>query len=156
MTKGETKKIDQIVKQHKSKASGLVGMLQDVQNEYNYLPQEALTRIAKSLNIPASQTYSLATFYKTFSLKPRGKYLVSLCMGTACHVRGSTRILEELQRTLKIKPGETSDDAQFSLETVNCLGACALGPLMVINKEYYGNMSPRKVSTILKKYQQSK
>lgn len=152
----DLKKLDGIIKDHKTRKSGLVGILQDIQGQYNYLPKEALTYLAEKLNVPLSQTYSLATYYKAFSLKPRGKYLVSLCMGTACHVRGSTRILEEVQRTLKIKPGETSDDAQFSLETVNCLGACALGPLMVINKEYYGNMSARKVSIILKKYQQSK
>lgn len=149
----ELKKVDEIVKRYKGQRSGLVGMLQEVQNHYNYLPKETLTYIAEKLDLPLSQTYGLATFYKAFRLKPRGKYLVSLCMGTACHVRGAERILEELKRTLKIKSGETTEDLQFTLETVNCLGACALGPLMVINGQYYGRMNAQKVKTILKKYE---
>ncbi|MFC1699734.1 NADH-quinone oxidoreductase subunit NuoE [Candidatus Omnitrophota bacterium] len=148
----DVKKVEAIIKRHKSKESGLVGMLQEVQGEYNYLPKQALTQIARSLKIPLSQAYSLATFYKAFSLQPRGKYLISVCMGTACHVRRSAKILEELERNLKIKAGETTADSNFSLETVNCLGACALGPLMVINGEYYGNMTAAKVKAILKKY----
>lgn len=146
-------KIDKILGRYQGQSSGLVGMLQDIQGQYKYLPKEALTYLSERLKVPLSQTYSLATFYKAFSLRPRGKYLISICMGTACHVRGATRILEELQRALKIEPGQTTSDQKFSLETVNCLGACALGPLMVINGEYYGNMSARKVSSILKKYQ---
>lgn len=146
------KHIKSIVKQHQDQKAGLVGILQDVQNEYNYLPKEAIVCIAEEANIPLSQIYSLVTFYKTFSLKPRGKYLISLCMGTACHVRGTERILDELERILKIKSGQTSLDARFSLETVNCLGACALGPLMVINGEYYSKMNARKINSILKKY----
>ena len=146
-------KIDKILGRYQGQSSGLVGMLQDIQGQYKYLPKEALTYLSERLKVPLSQTYSLATFYKAFSLRPRGKYLISVCMGTACHVRGATRILEELQRALKIEPGQTTSDRKFSLETVNCLGACALGPLMVINGAYYGNMSTRKVSSILKKYQ---
>jgi len=148
----DLKKVDVIIKRHKSKESGLVGILQDLQGEYNYLPKEALTHIARSLKIPLSQAYSLATFYKAFSLHPRGKHLVSVCMGTACHVRRSAKILEELERNLKIKAGETTSDLNFTLERVNCLGACALGPLMVIDGEYYGNMTAAKVKNILKKY----
>ena len=151
----DLKKLDGIIKDHKTRKSGLVGILQDIQGQYNYLPKEALTYLAEKLNVPLSQTYSLATYYKAFSLKPRGKYLVSLCMGTACHVRGAERILEELQRVLQIRPGETSPDLRFSLETVNCLGACALGPLMVINGEYFGQMNARKVKTILKRHGKS-
>jgi len=147
--------VDEIVSRYKGQITGSVGILQDIQKRYNYLPQEALVHMAKRLNVPLSQVYSLATFYKAFSLRPRGKHLISVCMGTACHVRGAPRILERLQKTLNIKPGQTSRDLQFSLETVNCLGACALGPLMVIDGEYFGNMSARKVESILKRCKKS-
>lgn len=136
----------------KSKNVDVVGMLQEIQAKHNYLPKSDLYSLTKKLGIPLSQTYSLATFYKAFSLRPRGKFLISVCMGTACHVRGAEKILDEIQRALKIKPGQTSEDLQFTLETVNCLGVCALGPLMVINGEYYGSMSTKKVGAVLKKY----
>ncbi len=136
----------------KSKKVDVIRMLQEIQNKHSYLPKKDLLYITKKLDIPLSQIYSLATFYKAFSLRPRGKFLVSICMGTACHVRGAEKILDEIQRTLKIKPGQTSEDLQFTLETVNCLGACALGPLMVINGEYYGSMNAKKAGTVLKKY----
>lgn len=148
----DLKKVAAIIKQHQKQKTDLVGILQDVQNEYGYLPKETLTYIAKETKVPLSRAYSLATFYKAFSLIPRGKYLIWLCLGTACHVRGAERILEELERILKIKSGQTTQDSRFSLETVNCLGACALGPLMVINGKYYGNMNAQKVNSILKKY----
>jgi len=157
MTKAKgLEKVDSIIKRYKGRGGGLVGILQEIQSEYNYLPKDTLTYITEKLDIPLSQTYSLATFYKAFSLRPRGKYLISVCMGTACHVRGSKRILDEVQRTLKIKPGQTSEDLKFTLETVNCLGACALGPLMMINREYYGTMTAKKVSSVLKKYMDKK
>jgi len=148
----DLKKIDTIIKRYNNQQSGLVGILQDVQSEYTYLPEKALRHVAKSLKVPLSRTYSLVTFYSAFSLKPRGKYLIAVCMGTACHVRRSAKILQELERSLKIKAGQTTSDAKFSLEAVNCLGACALGPLMVINGEYYGNMTASKIGSILKKY----
>ena len=147
-----TKQVEKIVSRSKDKKDGLVGILQDIQTEFNYLPEDALTFVAEKTKSSLSQVYSLATFYKAFSLKPRGKYLVCLCMGTACHVRGSERILEELERILKIKPGQTSGDGEFSLETVNCLGACGLGPLMVINGEYFGRLTSPKLKSIFKKY----
>ena len=150
--KESLKKVDDIVERHENRLSGLIGMLQDVQNQHNYLPKEVLTYIAEKLNAPASQVYSLATFYKAFSLKPRGKYVVALCMGTACHVRGGERILNEIERSLNIKSGETTPDSMFTLETVNCLGACALGPLVVINGKYYGKMNPSKARAVIKKY----
>ncbi len=136
----------------KAKKVDAIRELQRIQAKYNYLPKGELMRLRDKLEIPISQLYGLATFYKAFSLKPRGRFLVSVCMGTACHVRRSEGILEEIQRILNIKPGETSEDLQFSLETVNCLGACALGPLMVINEEYHGSMTTKKVGTVLKKY----
>ncbi len=157
MTKTKViKEVDEIVSQYKGRVTGSIGILQDIQGKYNYLPKEALEQVAKRLDVPLSQVYSLATFYKTFSLKPRGKHLVSVCMGTACHVRGAPRISEEVQRRLNVKAGETTKDDMFTLEVVNCLGACALGPLMVIDGEYYGNMDAGKVDAILKKYEKDK
>ena len=148
----ELKKVDEIIKRYKSRGSGLIGVLQDIQGEYNYLPKEALTYVAEELNVPLSQTYSLATFYKAFSLKPRGKHLIFVCMGTACHVRGAPRIVDEIQRKLAIKVGETTKDGKFSLETVNCLGCCAIGPVIMIDDKYYGEMTVKKVGSVLERY----
>jgi len=148
----QLQKTDKIIKKHKSTMSGLIGMLQDVQNEYSYLPKEVLIDIAEKLKAPLSQVYSLATFYKAFSLKKRGKHLVALCMGTACHVRRADGILDELEKKLGIKAGETTKDSRFSLETVNCLGCCAIGPVMMIGDKYYGELTAKKVAVILEKY----
>lgn len=148
----ELNKVDEIIKQYKGEQSGLVGILQDIQSEYNYLPKHALTYLAEKIDIPLSQVYGLATFYKVFSLKPRGKHLVSLCMGTACHVRKASGIVDEIQRNLNVKVGETTKDKLFTLETVNCLGCCAIGPVMMIDDKYYGEMTVRKVDSVLEKY----
>jgi NADH-quinone oxidoreductase subunit E len=157
MTKSDIiKETDKIIDRFDGRPTGSVGILQDIQSKYNYLPQESLVRMSERLNIPLSQVFSLATFYKAFSLKPRGTHLVCVCMGTACHVRGASRVLDEVQRRLKIKTGETTEDGLFTLEAVNCLGACALGPLMVIDGEYYGAMSARKIDQVFKKYESSK
>ncbi len=125
-------------------------LLQDVMEEYGYLPGVTLKRIAQKLAIPLSRVYGLATFYKSFSLTPRGRHLISVCLGTACHVRGAPRIVEKLERDLRIKAGETTKDLKFTLETVNCLGACALGPLIVIDGKYYGRMNSAKMDKVLK------
>jgi NADH-quinone oxidoreductase subunit E len=106
--------------------------------------------VAKQLEIPAAQIYHIATFYKAYSLKPRGKHQCNVCTGTACHVRGAPLVLEELERKLSIKVGDTTEDMEFSLTTVNCLGACALGPLVTVDGEYFGNMNPSKVARMLK------
>lgn len=145
-------KVEKIVDKYKRKKSALIGILQDIQAEYNYLPKEALIHLNKSLDVSLTQIYGIATFYKSFSLKPRGKYLINICLGTACHVRGAVRILEKVERSLDIKPGQTTKDSMFTLETVNCLGACALGPLMVVDGEYFGKMTSAKVDKILKTY----
>lgn len=150
-----SKEVDEIANQYKGKIIGSVSILQDIQGRYNYLPKEALVHMAIRLNVPLSQVYSLATFYKAFSLRPRGKHLISVCMGTACHVRGAPRIADEIQRRLNIKAGQTSKDNKFTFEVVNCLGACALGPLMVIDGEYFGKMTTRKVESVLKRYKKS-
>lgn len=130
----------------------LVSILQDTQAEYNYLPKEALIQVSQGLDIPLSQVYSVATFFKAFSLKPRGRHLVNVCLGTACHVRGAVRVLEAIERELGIKPGDTTEDLEYTLETVNCVGACALGPIVVIDGEYSGQMKTDKVKPLLEDY----
>jgi NADH-quinone oxidoreductase subunit E len=130
----------------------LVSILQDVQSEYNYLPKEALAQVSQDLDIPLTRVYSVATFFKAFSLKPRGRHIINVCLGTACHVRGAVRIRDEIERELDIKPGETTKDLKFTLETVNCVGACALGPIVIIDGKYSGQMKPDKVKTLLESY----
>jgi len=128
----------------------LISILQDVQAEYRYLPEDALRAVAMQLNLQLIQVYAVATFFKAFSLKPRGEHMVSVCQGTACHVRGASAVLDEVKRRLGIESGETTQDMRFTLETVNCLGACALGPIMVVDGDYHGQMSPGKVKKALK------
>jgi len=132
--------------------ASLISVLEEIQARYRYLPQAAMVLVSERLGVPLSQVYSVATFYNAFSLKPKGRHVVTVCMGTACHVRGSKRVLEQVEKTLDIRPGETTTDRQFSLETVNCLGACALGPIMVIEGEYFGQMTSSKVEPDLDKY----
>jgi len=147
--------IEEIVKKSGAQKSAMISILQDVQDKYNYLPEEALKYISQLLNVPIIDIYCLATFYKSFSLTPRGKHLVNVCLGTACHVRGAPRILEEMKRNLGIDEGETTEDGEFTLETVNCLGACAIGPIVVVDDVYHGQMTIHKVSLLLKKFQKS-
>jgi len=130
----------------------LISVLEEIQSRYRYLPREAMVLVSERMGVPLSQVYSVATFYNAFSLRPKGRHVVTVCMGTACHVRGSKRVLEQVEETLDIRPGETTPDRQFSLETVNCLGACALGPIMVIEGEYFGQMTPDKVEPGLDQY----
>ncbi|MEW6381491.1 MAG: NAD(P)H-dependent oxidoreductase subunit E [bacterium] len=139
-----------MINRYPRNSSALMAILQDIQVEFNYLPKEVLISVAHKTRIPLSRIYNVATFYNAFSLVPRGRHIISVCMGTACHVRGSGKILEELERCLKIKAGETTEDLKFTLEVVNCLGACALGPVMVIDGEYFGKLTPDKVKSTLK------
>lgn len=141
-----------IIEKYGGDASALIAILQDVQEEYRHLPQDALAQITESLSIPLSQTYSLATFFKAFSLEPRGKYAVNVCLGTACHVRGGPRILEKLERDLGVKAGETTADLNFSLDEVHCLGCCGLAPVVTVNEDLYGKLNLTKLSRIMKKY----
>ena len=127
----------------------LVSVLQDLQREYLFLPKEVLVQVGQSLDVPLSQVFSVATFFKAFSLVPRGRHLVNVCVGTACHVRGATRIMDSIERQIGIKPGETDADMKFSLEAVNCLGCCALGPVMVVDGEYHGKLSTAKAVEVL-------
>ncbi|MEO0185123.1 MAG: NADH-quinone oxidoreductase subunit NuoE [candidate division WOR-3 bacterium] len=145
-------KIDKIIKQYKDKEIDLIQVLHNIQNEYNYLPKDALEYISKALHIPLSKIYSIATFYAAFSLNPRGKHVCTVCMGTACHVRGAPGVLNRFEERLGISAGETTKDNRFTLETVNCLGACALAPIVVIDGEYYGQTTVNKVDKLLEKY----
>ncbi len=130
----------------------LVSILQDIQAEYNYLPKEAVVEVSQALGAPLSQVYSVATFFKAFSLEPRGRHLINVCLGTACHVRGAVRVLEAIERELDIKSSRTTKDLKFTLETVNCVGACALGPIVIIDGEYHGQMKTDKVKALLENY----
>lgn len=144
-----------IVDRYGGKHDSVIAILQDVQSEYNYLPEDALRAVASQLGLPLIQVCGVATFFKAFSLKPRGEHTVRVCLGTACHVRGAPAVLDEAKRQLGIEPGNTTDDMRFTLETVNCLGACALGPIVVVDDEYQGQMGPRKVKKVLNKYKKT-
>ncbi len=144
--------IEAIIQSSGSSRAGIISILQDIQSTYNYLPEDALRFLSEKLSIPLIDLYSIASFYNSFSLKPRGKHLVQVCLGTACHVRGSQRVLQELKRKLDIEPDETTEDQQFTLKTVNCLGACALGPIVVVDDEYHRNTRIQKINAILERY----
>lgn len=142
--------VDQIIDKYEGEKGALMPVLQDVNAEYNYLPEEALRHVAHQLDLPLTQVLHVATFYNVFSLEPRGKYLVRVCVGTSCHVRGGFRILESLQKQLGILPGETTPDMQFSLETVRCVGCCALSPCIVIDTTTHARVRPDAVAALLK------
>jgi NADH-quinone oxidoreductase subunit E len=143
--------IGEIVEKYEAKPTALIMILQDIQKHYRYLPMDALKLVARKMNLPLAQIYGVATFYRSFSLKPKGKNHICVCTGTACHVRQADVILSKLELALNIKAGETTPDNEFSFETVNCLGACALGPLVTANEVYYGNMDVTKVDKMLAK-----
>jgi NADH-quinone oxidoreductase subunit E len=145
-------KIQSIIKSHKSLKKNLIAILLDIQAAYNYLPPESLRLVASGLGIPLIDAIGVATFFRAFSLTPRGKHTCLVCLGTACHVRGGPKILDEFERQLDVRAGETTKDGQFTLETLACLGCCAIGPVVVIDKEYHGHATVRKVGTILNKY----
>ncbi|TET66407.1 MAG: NADH-quinone oxidoreductase subunit NuoE [Candidatus Aminicenantes bacterium] len=148
----QTKKVKSFIAKYNNKKNDLIPILQAIQIEFNYLPPEALKTVSQTLSIPLIDVIGVATFFHAFSLKPRGKHLVTVCMGTACHVRGGPKILEEFERRLDIEAGETTKDSQFTLETVACLGCCAIGPVVVVDDNYYAQITIRKVGPILKKY----
>jgi NADH-quinone oxidoreductase subunit E len=145
-------KLNGIIDKYKDNPNATVAILQDIQEEYNYLPREAMTKVSKEFNIPLSRLLSVATFYSAFSLTPRGKHQINICLGTACHVRGGARIMNKVERELGIKRGETSEDLRFSLDEVRCLGCCGLAPVMVVGEDVHGKLSEDKVMSILDKY----
>src|SRR4030042_1562880 len=144
--------IDTVIERYGGRESAILGILQDIQTKEKYLPQEALEHLGTRLNIPLNRIYRIATFYRALSLIPRGRHEVCVCMGTACHVRGAQRILDQITLALGIRPGETTKDLNFTLETVNCLGVCAAGPVVAIDGQYFGKMSSAKVDGTLKKF----
>jgi NADH-quinone oxidoreductase subunit E len=146
-------RIDKIIDKHQGDASSLIQVLLDIQGENNWLPKEALERVSQRLDVPLTRIQHIATFYKAFSLVPKGRHQIHICMGTACHVRGATRILDTVQDAIGLKPGETDLDLKFSLETDNCLGCCALGPVMEIDGKAHGNMAPAETANVLKHYE---
>jgi NADH:ubiquinone oxidoreductase subunit E len=131
----------------------LIMIIQAIQRRYNYLPEPALKYVATSLNVPLSQIYGVATFYSTFSLEPRGRNIISICLGTACHVRGGERVRERIEESLHIKDGETTEDMRFTLEAVRCIGCCSLGPVLKINEDMHGNLSSDQVPDIIDQYE---
>ena len=143
-------KLIQILSRYSGQKSDLIPILQEAQDNFGYLPGEVMQEIAKFLRLPDSIVYGVATFYSQFKLTPGGKKIIRVCQGTSCHVHGGVRILREVEKRLGIKPGETTDDLEYSLETVACSGSCALAPVMVIDKNAYGRMTATRVEQILK------
>jgi len=148
----EELKVKKHIQKYSNEKKALISILQDIQEEYNYLPQEALKIVSKTLGVPLIDIIGVATFYRAFSLEPRGKHLITVCLGTACHVRGGPKMLEEFKRKLNIEAGETTKDRRFTLETVACLGCCAIGPVVVVDRNYHAQTSIRIVGSIQKKY----
>lgn len=151
----DTGRVDAIIDKYVNEPGSLTAVLQDIQAEYNYLPPEALKHVSEKMAFPLSQVLQVATFYKAFSLEPRGKHLITVCLGTACHVRGGPRIVDQIERSLNIRAGGTTADGLFTLETVNCVGACALGPMMIIDGQYHGQMAASRVDRVIKKYMET-
>lgn len=147
------RRLKKVIKEYRDSSGPLIQILHRAQNIFGYLPKEVLRFIVKETGFSSSRVYGVVTFYESFRLCPVGKYTIKLCLGTACHVRGASAIVDEIQRLLGIKRGETTKDRKFTLQTVNCLGSCALGPVVVINGNYHGHLTRRKVERVLKEYQ---
>jgi NADH-quinone oxidoreductase subunit E len=143
---------DKIISKYEGDESALIQVLLELQRENQWLSRDVLRMVGERLRVPLIQVYHVATFYKAFNLVPRGRHVVVVCLGTACHVRGAPRLLDKVIESLKIRPGETSKDMRFSLDTVNCLGCCALGPMIVVDGDYHGKISPSQVEKILSSY----
>lgn len=144
--------VDAILQRHPKDPSSIIQVLLDVQNELYYLPKDVLMYVSRSLGVPISRSYHLATFYKAFSLKPKGKFPIAVCTGTACHVQGSLKIMDQISRELHIKEGETTPDNKFSIESVRCLGCCGLAPVVTVGKNLHGKVPISKVTKILQQY----
>jgi len=147
-------KVEEIISKYKDKdiEGALIPVLQETQELFGYLPKDALIKIGRGLKIPLSQIYGVITFYSQFILTPPGKYVIQACSGTACHVQGAKKVISTIENVTGLKEGETSSDFKFTFKTGTCLGACALSPIMMINKDYFGKMTPKKVKTILSQY----
>ena len=148
----EISEVDRILAEHEGQQGSILPILQDINKKFHWLPQGTLQRVSDVLDIPFSRVFRIATFYNVFSLKPQGKHIIRVCMGTACHVKGGARILESLERELDVQSGSTTDDRRFTLEAVRCLGCCGLAPAVTINEDVYGGMTPQKIIKALDKY----
>jgi NADH:ubiquinone oxidoreductase subunit E len=148
----DSAKLEKILEMHVGQKGALIPILQEIQAAYGYLPEEALKMVSRGVKVPLSRIYGVITFYAQFYLTPRGKHLIKSCQGTACHVRGSNGVLDNLSRELKVNPGGTTADLNFSLETVACVGTCFLAPVIMINEDYYGKLTPKKAMDAVKKY----
>jgi NADH:ubiquinone oxidoreductase subunit E len=145
----ETSQLEAILESRGAEPFAIMEVLHDVQGRCGYLPEEVLRQVSASFDVPLIEVFRLANFYKAFSLKPRGHHLLTVCAGTACHVRGAPKLLDEVTAQLEVQPGDTTDDRAFTLETVNCLGACALGPVVVVDGTYHDHMTPAKLKALL-------
>jgi NADH:ubiquinone oxidoreductase subunit E len=144
--------VERIMRQHGGQQTALIAILQDVQQEYTYLPRDVLLHLSRNLGVPLSRIYSLGTFYRAFSLKPKGKHPVAVCLGTACHVKGAVKILEKFERLLRIKTGQTTPDLNFGLAQVRCLGCCGLAPVVTVGQDLYAKVTLTKVDQIVRQY----
>lgn len=149
----ELEKIDSILNEFPEIRGNLISILHEVQSLYNYLPEEALRVLSQKIKVPLTQLYSIATFYHFFSLTPKGRHLINVCLGTACHVKGSPKILSLVKRRLGVEEGETTADMGFTLNTVRCIGACSLAPVLVVDKDTHGNLTTPMVQEIIKRYE---
>jgi len=148
----DRKKVETILEGRGAEPFDVMEALQDIQEEYRYLPQEAMCRVSEALDVPLIEVFRLANFYKAFSLKPRGRHLITVCTGTACHVQGAPKLVDEVLDLLDVQPGETTRDGLFTVDTVNCLGACALAPVLVIDGVYYDHVTPQKLRALIERY----
>jgi len=148
----DVNKVDEIINRYDKSEESLLAILQDFQREFYYVPEEGMRRLSEVMAVPQSKIYAMGTFYKALSLTPRGKHTVKVCTGTACHLKGATQILETLERELKVKRNSTTADGEFTVECVNCVGACAMAPVTVVDEDYYGQTRASKVMDVLKKY----
>ncbi|RKX28547.1 MAG: NAD(P)H-dependent oxidoreductase subunit E [Candidatus Zixiibacteriota bacterium] len=144
-------RVKEVIDRSPKKPGSLIGVLQDIQREFHYLPKMAMTETARELNVPLSKVWSVATFYNAFSLTPRGENIIRVCKGTACHIKGADLILEQIETGLGLKPGDTSEDMKYTVEVVNCVGACAMAPVMIVNSKYHGNVRCDRVLKLVKK-----
>jgi len=144
--------VERIIREHGGQKTALIAMLQDIQHEYTYLPQDVLAHLSRTLGVPLSRVYGLGTFYRAFSLKPKGRHPIAVCLGTACHVKAAVKILEKFERLLKIKTGQTTPDLNFGLDQVRCLGCCGLAPVVTVGQDLYAKVTLGKVDQIVKQY----
>lgn len=152
MVETDLERVDEIIGRYRGEEGVLIQLLLDIQSEFNWIPREVIARISERMRIPKSQIYRIASFYKAMSLNPVGRHILQVCLGTACQVRGAPKILDRVEENLKIKEGATTSDMRFSLRRVNCLGCCAMGPVVVVDGDYHGKITAAQVEEILEKY----